>query len=413
MTSTPRNHVSDLRGVSRLAIDATAGITGLVESLHARVASHARVPGDPGVGRVVEGFTRLAYASVRGATRVVGAGLDSVLGVLAPALGDLPSPPARDGLVAALNGVLGDYLEETRNPLALRMCLRSRGERLELERGALAAAIPDASGRVLVLVHGLCMNHLQWRRRGHDHGQHLARDLGYTPVHVHYNSGLHVSNNGRTLAGQLDALVAAWPVAVERLDFLTHSMGGLVARSALHQAQLDGLRWRGLVRKACYLGAPHHGAPLERGGHWIDILLESTPYSAPFSALGRIRSAGITDLRHGYLLDEDWDGHHRFTARGDTRRPLPLADDIEQYALAATTGSADRDIKTRLLGDGLVPVASALGEHRDAALALAFPASHRRIVYQTGHLDLLNGQEVYEQILAWLQPSRRAVKPAC
>ncbi len=404
MTHAPRNHVTDLRGLGRLAIDATAGITDLVESLHGRIASRAAVPGDPGVGRVVQGVAALAYAGVRATTRVVGAGLDSVLGALAPALDDVPSPPVREDLVAALNGVLGDYLAETHNPLALRMRLVCRRDGDAPDRDALAAAMPGASGHLLVLVHGLCRNHLQWTRRGHDHGHGLARDLGCTPVYAHYNSGLHVSVNGRALADHLERLVAGWPVPLDRIDFLAHSMGGLVVRSALHQARRDGLRWRGLVGKACYLGTPHHGAPLERGGQWIDVLLDSTPYSAPFTALGRIRSAGITDLRHGSLLDADWEGHHRFTARGDTRHPVPLADDVAQYVVAASTGRAPRDAKTRLLGDGLVPVASALGDHRDAAFTLRFPTSHRRIVYRAGHLDLLSSPDVYEQILAWLRP---------
>ena len=130
----------------------------------------------------------------------MGHGLDTLLAQLEPLLGERSTWPGREALLAALNGVLGDYLAAPSNPLAITMHLRRGGVALPLEREPLAAAIPDAGGKLLVLVHGLCMNDLQWRRKGHDHGAALARDLGYTPVYLHYNSGLHVSTNGRAFA---------------------------------------------------------------------------------------------------------------------------------------------------------------------------------------------------------------------
>src|SRR5213075_2020262 len=108
------------------------------------------------------------------------------------------------------------------------MSIRRDGRTLSLDRDALAEGFPDATGKVLVLVHGLCMSDRQWLRRGHDHGAALARDLGYTPVYLHYNSGRHVSENGRELAQLLDQLVSAWPVQIDELVLIGHSMGGLV-----------------------------------------------------------------------------------------------------------------------------------------------------------------------------------------
>ena len=159
------------------------------------------------------------------------------------------------------------------------------------------------------------MNDLQWSRGGHDHGAALARDCGFTPVYLRYNSGQHVSINGHALAQQLQGLVDAWPVPLERCVLLGHSMGGLLARSALHYGTQAGLGWRSRVTDLVCLGTPHHGAPLERAGNWIDMLLGATPYAAPFARLGKLRSAGITDLRHGNLVDEDWVGRDRFAHR--------------------------------------------------------------------------------------------------
>ena len=92
------------------------------------------------------------------------------------------------------------------------------------------------------------------------------------------------------------------------------------------------------MNQIVFLGTPHHGAPLERAGNWIDILLGATPYAAPFARLGKVRSAGITDLRHGNLLDEDWGGRDRFARGADRRVPVPLPDGMRCYAVATTAG---------------------------------------------------------------------------
>ena len=117
------------------------------------------------------------------------------------------------------------------------------------------------------------MNDLQWKRKGHDHGAALARDLAYTPVYLHYNSGLHISTNGRAFAELLEALVRLWPVPLTELVLIGHSMGGLVARSACHYGALARHEWLRRLDKLVFLGTPHHGAPLERGGNWVDMLL--------------------------------------------------------------------------------------------------------------------------------------------
>jgi pimeloyl-ACP methyl ester carboxylesterase len=305
-------------------------------------------------------------------------------------------------VLAALNGVLGHYLAASSNPLAIPMRLRRDGRAVAMEARGLAAAFPRPSGKLVVLAHGLCTNDLQWSRRGHDHGAALARDLGYTPVYLHYNSGLHVSANGRELAGLLEALVKLWPVRVRQLVLIGHSMGGLVCRSACHYGALAGHAWRRCVRKLVFLGTPHHGSPLERGGSWVDVLLGISPAVAPLARVGKIRSAGITDLRYGNLLDEDWQDRDRFERCGDGRRAAPLPEGVQCYTMAATTGRRAEDLEGRLIGDGIVPLNSALGRHADPARALSFPESRRWIGYGMGHLDLLSRPEVYQQIARWL-----------
>jgi hypothetical protein len=358
------------------------------------------------------------YRSIRGTTGLVGKALDAALaGVQAmvqASLRDLPGDeamPRRDAVVAALNGVVGDHLERTGNSLAVKLELRVWG--------ALAASAdaPPAGPRVLLLVHGLCMNDRQWTRDGHDHGQALARALGYTPVYVRYNSGRHISANGRDLAAALELLLQRWPVPVEGIAILGHSMGGLVARSAMHQAAQTGMNWPSKVRQLIFLGTPHHGTPLERGGNWLHRGLGISPYLAPLTRLSGLRSEGITDLRHGNLLEQDW-VDSRFEQR-DTRTMVPLPHGVACYAVAGTLGqersetgegsanppapsSAARMLSDAWLGDGLVPLASALGRHAKPTRDLHIPPSRVWVGRGINHLDLLSSKAVYQRLHRWL-----------
>ncbi len=398
MSKKTRNAIDDLRGASRLAIEATTGVTDLVEEMHRTIAA-----GPALLGRPLDGVTRAllapVYGSIRTVTKLVGGGIDVTLAGLAPLLGESPPAFEPDAVKAALNGVLGDYLRASANPLAIEMRMRRHGRPLVLETAALRAALPDAGQKPLVLVHGSCMSDRQWSRQGHDHGAALARDLGYTPVYLHYNSGLHISTNGHAFAALLEQLVAAWPVPIDELVLLGHSMGGLVSRSACRDGEILGHSWRRRLRALVCLGSPHHGAPLERGGNWVDVLLGVSRYSAPLARLGKIRSAGVTDMRFGNVRDEDWQGRDRFERAADLRRPLALPEGVECYAIAATTAAAPR---ARLPGDGLVPVDSALGRDARPEHTLGFPEAHQWIAFGTAHLDLLDRAAVYETIAGWL-----------
>ncbi|MFY3386040.1 alpha/beta hydrolase [Paracidovorax sp. MALMAid1276] len=399
---------SDLRGVARLATQATAGASHVAEGVHQSVLGTLGLPGgaEPGSTR---GLTGLVYRSIRGVTGLVDAGLQAGLSRLEPFFTQPPEAGAsapvlweREAVLAALNGVLGDRLARDDNPLRTSMGFYQQGRPLDLP--ALAAS-GTATGKLLVLVHGLCMNDLQWRHQGHDHGEHLARALGYTPVYLRYNTGLHTSTNGATLSAQLDALVAAWPVPVGELAVLAHSMGGLVARSACQHAATQSApasRWLPLLRHLVCLGTPHHGAPLERAGHCVDVLLGRSPYSRPFARLAQLRSAGITDLRHGHVVDGDWLGRHRFRKSPDQRIPVPLPEGVACYAVAAALAAQRSPAAERLVGDGLVPLHSALGVHDDPQRTLQFARHRQAVFYRLGHLGLLGDARVARQLVQWL-----------
>jgi hypothetical protein len=389
MSGPNRTHLADVRGASRMLVDATAGIVDTVERMHRTIQ---RVPGPLGrhVVEPTRGLTGLVYRGVRGGVDLVGRGLDASLAPLERLAPPGEASPGRDAFVAVANGVYGDYLERTGNPLAIEMQLRH--ERATVDPAAPGAALlgrATPTGRVLLLVHGLCMTDGQWLRDGRSHGTELAAALDAMPLCLRYNSGRPIASNGRELAELLDVLVAHWPVPLEALTIVGHSMGGLVARSACHHAARAKHGWLARLRHLVFLGTPHHGSPLERGGHGLDYLMQLSPYSAPIARLAGFRSAGIQDLRHGTV-----------TPKGARLARLPAH--VDCYAVAAVLAARRSRVPGRCVGDGLVPLDSALGRHRDPKRTLAIPASHQWVGYGMGHLDLLHHVEVRERLRGWL-----------
>lgn len=403
----PSQHLrrSDLRATAQLLTQATRQVAGVVEGMHRAVLDRIGLPGADTPGRT-GGITGLVYRSIDGVAAGVGAGADALLVGAErwlPPAADGPDSAQRLALRAALNGVMGDRLAAQGNPLALPMQLIHAGAVLD---PTAPLALPGATPRLLIVLHGLCMNDQQWRttHKGQvmNHGDTLAQAMGATPLFLRYNSGRHVAENGRELAAQLEALVRAWPVPVTQITLLGHSMGGLVARSAVFAAQQANLAWPTRLRHLVTLGTPHHGAPLERAGQWVHTVLGALPHTAPLARLARLRSAGITDLRHGRVRDDTTETPDRFAHGGDERLPLPLPNGVACYAVAATLASQRSRVAERLLGDGLVPLRSALGQHDDPTRQLAFEPDHQCVLYRTGHLELLSSPEVGAQLTRWL-----------
>lgn len=397
---------SDLRGLVQLASQATVGVTGITEGVHMSVLDTLKLPVSRETTRT-RGITGFVYSTVRLTTHLLGKGADVTLGAIQPLFdmleGDKPETPRREAVLAALNGVMGDRLSASDNSLAISMSLRYQGQALQPEE---SGAIRGATGKIALMIHGLCMSDLQWhssdKTPGTDHGNALASTLGYTPIYLRYNSGLHISENGRELAGRLEALLAHWPTRIDDLTVIAHSMGGLLIRSAIYYARKQRMTWPAMLKNIVFLGTPHQGAPLEKVGNWVDALMGSSPYTRPFNALGQVRSAGITDLRYGNVLDEDWQGVDRFDLGKDQRKPAPLPKGVACYAVAATTAKKRGALTDHVVGDGLVPVNSALGHHKDATRAITFNDTHQWISYSMNHMELLSRPQVTEKILQWL-----------
>jgi len=399
--SNKRNTSSELQGLTRLITDATIGITDLVEAMHRRVVHPPILPSSP----IQDAITKIAgftYKNIRWSTRLIGSGTDKALGHLTPVLGKMKTTKEREAIRSVLNGVIGDYLEKNENPLKIDMQFRHQAKAIHLNSKSLEKTYSDINGKILLMVHGSCMNDIQWTHKEHNHGTALAKEFHMTPIHLYYNSGRHISTNGQEFNELLEELVQHWPIPVEQLVIIAHSMGGLVSRSAQYYGQQQQKPWTKYLKKIIFLGTPHHGAPLEQTGNYLDVILEAIPYAKPFARLGKIRSAGVTDLRYGNLLDEDWQNNDRFKINGDKRQNISLPEGVECYSIAGIVGKKTDSLSSQILGDNLVGVKSALGQHKKPAKNLNFKKSNTWIAYESNHSELLSNPKIYAKIRSWI-----------
>jgi pimeloyl-ACP methyl ester carboxylesterase len=392
---------SDLQGINRLVVDATIGITDLVEAMHKRVVHPPLLPSTP-IQHLITNIAGITFKNIRWSTKLLGGGLDKALGQLSPLLRKVRTTGEKEAIRSALNGIVGDYLEEKDNPLKITMQFRYRSKEILLDSDCLGATYPAINGKIILMVHGSCMNDIQWTRKEHNHGEVLAKEQDKTAIYLNYNSGKHISSNGQNLNILLEKLIKQWPVPIEQLEIIAHSMGGLVVRSALYYGKQEQKKWTKHLKKIVFLGTPHHGSPVERTGNYLDVVLESIPYTKPFARLGKIRSSGVTDLRHGNLVDEDWQDNDRFERQSDQRQHIPLPQHIDCYSVAASIEKSTVNVYPRMIGDTLVDVKSALGQHENPDKDLHFKEKNTWVAYGNTHLDLLSNLNIYAKIKSWL-----------
>ena len=388
-----------------------AGPAALARDVHRAVAGRAfgmlGVLGLP-VRVAHDAISSLVYASVRG-------GLSALPRGGGEALAQLPAPkaaPLRDSMggglgLGVLNGAIGDRLRSDSRDLALELSIRHSGRDLPAPPASLGEVLPEAGGKIVVFVHGLCETDAAWhllplsgrQPRRRSYGSMLREEHGYTPLYVRYNTGLHVSENGRALAEALEDLVQRWPVEVEQLDLIGHSMGGLVSRSACCQGERSGHAWIGRVRHVICLGTPHLGAPLERAANRAGWALGRLPETRPFAELVNGRSSGIKDLRFGSCLEEDWLDRDPDELLSDRCAEIPFLESASYWFVGATIARDPESRFGRLVGDALVQYPSASGQGRRR---IGFELEDGVHLGGVNHMQLLNHPALHEQIADWL-----------
>jgi pimeloyl-ACP methyl ester carboxylesterase len=409
-----RRSEDEIRAVGPLAARyADETLARTVQGVHEAVAARAFNAVGP-VGKPARAahdtIAKGVYGTLRAGGKVVGQIASTVVAVPEDENGE----PAlfsdhRVGAptLAAINGLIGDRLVEEGNPLAFEMSLRDRGRRVEATREELAAAYPDAGGRVAVFLHGLMEAEDAWKigtgkpeSDGSTYGSRLEDELGFTPVYLRYNSGMRISENARRLSWLLDDLRREWPVKITELILIGHSMGGLIARGACHEAAAHDRAWLGDAKHLISLGAPNRGSWLEKlvnTGGWA---LSRVPESKPFGDFLNQRSMGIRDLRFGFVRDEDWaDREPDALHLRDESEPICPAPGVEYHYVTGSLRVNPRHPLNSLFGDALVSAGSGTGP-RLAEGSRAGTAHH---VAGVNHFRLLNDSRIYDQIRSWLE----------
>ena len=87
----------------------------------------------------------------------------------------------------------------------------------------------------------------------------------------------------------MQRLVEEWPVDVERVALLGHSMGGLILRAACAVATGEDRPWVARVTDLVTLGTPHLGAPLAAGVGSGARALARLPETAAFGRVTLVR----------------------------------------------------------------------------------------------------------------------------
>ncbi|MEN8233592.1 MAG: alpha/beta hydrolase [Actinomycetota bacterium] len=378
---------------SALAI-AAERIAAPVEGMHRVITGRWFGPlgavGAP-VRKAHDAISGAAYGLVRLGGSAVGIGLDRGITV---------EQGRADSVQAFVNGLWGDALGRHRDRVEIQMAIRDSGGAPVIVGPELAAAFPSVTGRLVVLVHGLVETERCWHGTETEPGlaQALEAHAALTPVSIRYNSGLRVSDNGSRLASLLEEVHSEWPVPVESIALVGHSMGGLIARSACEAGRTAGHRWIEDVGDIVTVGAPHQGSPLEKLANASAWGLGVAPETRPLSDFVNGRSVGIKDLRFGAIVEDDWSGVDPDALLRDTVGDHPLPSGIDHHFVAGVVTSDPSHPVGVAVGDLVVRAGSGSGGPHLEPRNLV-------VVGGKNHFDLLHDPDVVDSVLGWLAPT--------
>lgn len=390
-------------------------IVGTIRDVHQAIARRAfgatRVVGGRFPQSIHDAVATSMYGAMSGVLRIASGGVRAAAGrgIGAP----VESTRFGRGVVAAVNGLVGDELRLLDDPQTIRMAVRVGGVDVPATAWPIGEAFRGAGSHVVVFVHGLCEDEESWSTKratvGSTYAERISAETDGTPLMIRYNTGLNVSENGKHLDALITQLMEAWPVPIARLTLVGHSMGGLVVRAATNHATAARRVWPQLVGDVICLGAPHTGAALEKVAHVGSRVLTFLPETRPFAAILNARSAGIVDLRHGYISADEWRGQDLTRQWGlDRIGAAPLAH-ADYHFVAATLGATRRHFLSAAMGDLLVHFSSASGMGRTGPVVAG-----ARLEYlpSTHHFALLNHPRIGDWLVKWLNARETLVLEA-
>jgi pimeloyl-ACP methyl ester carboxylesterase len=398
----------DWSGLGDLVDLATERLTEPVEGIHDAIAGRWFGFAGERAAPALEAYravTKPIYESVRAGGSVLGSAIG--MGAIAVAsrreLRPLWRSSKGSGVQAVFNALWGDELELRNSSMSIEMGLRDgEGDPIGLDPHTLDQAFPDPFSNLVVMLHGLGETERCWRGRSGDGSVTGMADAltsaSFSPLLVRYNTGRHVSDNGGALAALLEQIIQAWPVPVEEIAMVGHSMGGLVSRSAVHVGQKKGDDWATTVRHVVALGSPHLGSPIEKVANVTSWGLGLMAESRPLGEFINHRSAGIKDLRYGAVSEEDWLGIDPDELLNDVVVDVAPPKGVDQHFIAGVVTNEPTHPIGSLVGDLIVRVGSGTGRGRHRRV----DAADVRVVGNKRHPDLLHDPDVHEQVRTWL-----------
>lgn len=283
-------------------------------------------------------------------------------------------------VASAINGVFGDHLAATRNPMQVHMNLYAKGQVLTPDAEALKTQFPDAQNHLVIFIHGLCCNEDSWQMyynplepATRPYGDKLEDDFPVTSLYLRYNTGRNIESNARQFKRVLNKLVRNWPVPVKGITLVGHSMGGLVSRALVEALTEEDAALKNAIRDVVCLGSPHAGAPLARLAAAGEQLLGRFDLSKPVGKVLGVRSRGIRDLKDGLGAIQTRSGQ-----------------EVMFHLIGSTIGDHTSSWLNTTVGDGLVTPDSAQADDTGRAQRVTFAQKH--------HMTLLNDPDVFLEL---------------
>ena len=258
--------------------------------------------------------------------------------------------------------------------------------------------------KICILIHGLTNNETIWSFSNQsDYGTFLQEDLEYTPFYLRYNTGLHISDNGKAFAITMEQLHENYPIEIEQITIIAHSMGGLITHSACFYSQSFQLIWIRKLKNIFLLATPHFGSFLEKFANVTTNILEKVP-NWPTRMVGKIlnlRSAGIKDLRFGYLIEDEWNSQDPDKLLKNNKKPISKLEGVNYYVISGRLTKEEKHWVSYLFGDILISKRSATARSKNKK-EFNFPVENHFEFAKTFHFELNTRIEVYEKMKEWI-----------
>jgi pimeloyl-ACP methyl ester carboxylesterase len=313
-------------------------------------------------------------------------------------------------MVPILNGLHGDSMAAKGNRALVHMSFRHQSRDISVEKLKEVYDFATHSGNVIIMVHGLMNDESIWQSEPIDTVQRLGSALEKKPkatvLYLRYNTGLHISENGRSLSDLIQKFVETYQSEIKKLVIISHSMGGLVSRSACYYAGIQNQNWTELLKKVFLIGVPNEGSYLARVAYMTQYFFRKLDPSEKdtVAKFFDVRSNGIKDLSFGYLVDEDWQNKKDGIEKNIQATKIYPLQNLDYYLIAGTV--SEEKNKNRVFtffGDGLVEKKSALSD-LFITNSMISGKVNMKLFPNENHLTLLESKEVAEFVktgLGW------------